>query len=182
MFVKTLHCSEIRNEILRSGEHSNYVASSPSSGMLEFRDVVAYCSLLDLGYHGSQFTWSNKQQEGIICKKLDRMLVNEKWIDDNPHSYCVFESGGCSDHLRSRFYRDNRRMERKKPFKFVNVLTTLPQFEETVGEFWEKTEPLFVSTSAIYRLSKKLKAIKLTIRELSREKIGKSFKAHKGYL
>lgn len=58
------------NEILKGEEHSNYVASSPTQVMLDYRDVVAYCSLMDLGFQGSRFTWCNKQQEGLICKKV----------------------------------------------------------------------------------------------------------------
>lgn len=41
------------NEVLDRIEHSNYdVSPFTSLGMKDFRDVVRYCSILDLGYHG----------------------------------------------------------------------------------------------------------------------------------
>lgn len=63
-------------------------------------------------------------------------------------------------------------MGKRKPFKFVNVLTALPQFEPVVSDYWEQTTPLFVSTSALFRLTKKLKAIKPVLRALGRDKLG----------
>lgn len=41
---------------------------------------------MDLGYQGPRLTWCNKQSEGIICKKLDRLMVNKRWLD-NTHSH-----------------------------------------------------------------------------------------------
>lgn len=79
------------NEILKGDEQSNLFNSPSHPGMSDFQNLVKYCSILDLGYHGPRFTWCNKREEGLICKKLDRSLVNEKWIDVYPQSYCVFE-------------------------------------------------------------------------------------------
>ena len=80
------------------------------------------------GYHGPRFTWCNKREDGLICKKLDRVLVNDSWCTTFPHSYSVFESGGCFDHTRGRIMLEAEAIGGRKPFKFVNVLTTLPQF------------------------------------------------------
>lgn len=60
----------------------------------------------------------------------------------------------------------------KKPFKFINVLTMLPSFTLVVEEYWGNTEELFHSTSALFHFSKKLKALKSTIRNLSKDKLG----------
>lgn len=116
------------NEILEGAEHLNYV-DSPSIplGMRDFQEAVRYCSVIDLGYHGPVFTWCNKRQEGLIYKKLDRMLVNDKWLD-NYRSYRVFETGDCSDHARGHFSMEAEARGKRKPFKFINVLTKLPQF------------------------------------------------------
>lgn len=69
--------------------------------MRDFQEVVRYCKLTDMGYQGPLYTWCNKREEGLICKKLDRVLINEEWLT-NSHAYSVFELGGCSDHLRCR--------------------------------------------------------------------------------
>ena len=47
----------------------------------------------------------------------------------------------------------------RKPFKFINVMVDFPDFLPLVKSFWETTEPIFSSTSALFRLSKKLKSL-----------------------
>ncbi|CAF2038728.1 unnamed protein product, partial [Brassica napus] len=47
----------------------------------------------------------------------------------------------------------------------------LPNFIPMVQEYWDSTEKLFLSTSAMYRFSKKLKYLKPLIRELGRQKL-----------
>ena len=164
------------NEILSGIEHSVESSSHDSVGMREFQEVVEYCRLLDMSYQGPRFTWSNKRENGIICKKLDRTLVNEVWLQSYPQSYCVFEAGGCSDHQRCRVIIKMDLLKPRKPFKFVNALVDTPEFLRVVESFWSGTENLFVSTSALFRLSKKLKALKPLLRNLGKEKFGDIFK------
>lgn len=52
------------------------------------------------------------------------------------------------------------------------MLTKLPQFYKEVNKYWEDTIPLFFSTSALFRFSKKLKGIKDVLRSLSKDKLG----------
>lgn len=76
--------------------------------------------------HGPVYTWCNKRENDLIMKKLDRVLVNEEWLQAYSHSYSVFEAGGCSDHLRGRINLQSEggnTIQRKRPFKFVNVIT-----------------------------------------------------------
>lgn len=42
-----------------------------------------------------------------------------------------------------------------------------------VADYWGGTEAIFLSTSSLYRFSKKLKFLKPSIRELAKEKVGK---------
>jgi len=71
------------NEILKGEEHSLYEVNPViPTGMRDFQDLVRYCSLSDMHGHGPCFTWCNKRNEELICKKLDRVLVNDTWIAD----------------------------------------------------------------------------------------------------
>lgn len=160
------------NEILNGVEHSRLNFPQDSLGMREFQDTAKYCSLLDMSYQGPRFTWCNKRDNGVICKKLDRTLMNEVWLRSFPQSYCVFEAGGCSDHQRCRIVIKKEVMIPRKPFKFVNALVDISGFLSMVEEFWSETEPLFNSTSALFRLSKKLKALKPKLKQLSRDQVG----------
>lgn len=160
------------NEILSGVEHSDHTVSHDSAGMRDFQEVVKYCSLMDMSYQGPRFTWSNKRDNGVICKKIDRTLMNEVWVRRFPQAYCVFEAGGCSDHQRCRISIQTGTMKPMKPFKFINAVVDMPEFLPLVEDYWSGTEPLFNSTSALFRLSKKLKALKPRLKSLSKEKVG----------
>lgn len=46
--------------------------------MKKFWDTVSYCGLMDLGYNGPNFTWSNgRRGADNILERLDRALANE---------------------------------------------------------------------------------------------------------
>lgn len=126
-------------------------------------------------FHGPRYTWCNKCKKGLICKKLNCVLVSvvsEQLIQDFPRSYNVFEAGGCSDHLRCRIMLDSEEGRARKPFKFAHILAQSAAFTPLVESYWAEFPALFHSTSAIYRFSKKLKGLKLRLRELHKGKLG----------
>lgn len=103
----------------------------------------------------------NKREGDLICKKLDRVLINDVALHGLGRAYSVFEPGGCSDHLRCMIHFDiEDKQKKRKPFKFTNVIATMDEFLPTVEEYWRGTDQLFHSTSALYRLGKKLKGLK----------------------
>ncbi|XP_028068678.1 uncharacterized protein LOC114271244 [Camellia sinensis] len=56
-----------------------------------FNNMILDVDLEDLSYTGCQFTWSNKRNEGAyITSKIDRALVNEKWLTSYPNSSALF--------------------------------------------------------------------------------------------
>ena len=57
------------NEILDGEENSRFERLGPlPRGIRDFQRTMLHCHLSDLAYQGLLFTWSNKQEEGIICK------------------------------------------------------------------------------------------------------------------
>ena len=160
------------NEILDLEEYSGINAPSVTTGMREFQDMRRYCSLLDMKAHGPHLTWSNKRKDDLIRKKLDQTLVNDVWSSKYPHSYCVFEAGGCSDHLRCRFQIQPTPPKPKRPFKFTNAVVESPSFLPLIANYWGNTVPLHPSTSALFHLSKKLKNLKPALRKFSRDTVG----------
>lgn len=160
------------NEILEGEEHSGFEAAPRlPPGMRDFQDVARYCKLTDMGFQGPLFTWCNKREEGLICKKLDRVLVNEEWLQ-NDSAYCVFEPGGCSDHVRCRIQLDINGRKKRRPFKFTNAIGKMPEFRTLLEDQWKDYEALFNSTSAMFRFTKRLKALKQPLRCLSKDKLG----------
>ncbi|KAF8081442.1 hypothetical protein N665_0886s0002 [Sinapis alba] len=114
------------NKILDMEEHSMYETNTIiSQGMIDFQSVASHCAFSDLACNGPLYTWTNKRDEGLISKKLDRVLVNDHWTGLFPQSYNVFEGGGCSDHLRCRIHLHPKINRPKRYFKFVNAVAQL---------------------------------------------------------
>ena len=62
-------------------ESSNFNGSQGlSNDMKEFKDVVQKVAVFDHPFTGPLFTWSNHQGEGFLARKLDRVLINDKWF------------------------------------------------------------------------------------------------------
>lgn len=92
------------NEILDVEESpGSSVMGTLPPGMRDFQRMVFHCNLSDMGYQGPRFTWCNKREEGVICKKLDKVLMNDVALQRSPPKI-------------------------KRPFKFVNVIGRLPAF------------------------------------------------------
>lgn len=82
------------NEILDVEENSRFLSLGRVPGsMRDFQRVMLRCHLSDLGYQGPLFTWGNKHDEGIICKKLDRVLMNDAALQRFSNAYFIFEAG-----------------------------------------------------------------------------------------
>ncbi|XP_010412544.1 PREDICTED: uncharacterized protein LOC104698855 [Camelina sativa] len=145
-----------------------------TSGMQDFQDMTNYYSVSDMVYHGPLFTWYNKREHDLILTKLDRVLINYAWTRFFPQSYSVSEAGGCSDHLHCRVLlkADTSGSTSRKPFKFINALTEMEEFYPLVDEYWQATQPLFLSTSTLFRFSKKLKGLKPSLRRLAKDRFG----------
>ena len=65
-----------------------------------------------------------------------------------------------------------KRQAKRKPFNFVNAVTELEEYKPLVDAYWKATEPLFLSTSTLFRFSKRLKGLKPLIRNLAKAKMG----------
>ncbi|XVE91311.1 hypothetical protein DITRI_Ditri20bG0143500 [Diplodiscus trichospermus] len=54
--------------------------------------------MLDYAYNGPLFTWTNKQMEGFLARKLDRVLINDVWLDRFVDSTVDFLPPEVSNH------------------------------------------------------------------------------------
>lgn len=50
--------------------------------MANFRDVLAYCELMDIGFSGLPYTYDNgRKADANVKVKLDRVVANAAWRD-----------------------------------------------------------------------------------------------------
>lgn len=138
------------NVILTASEHSHGMNMGRENyAMRDFQDAVRRCGLDDLAQVGSIFTWTNRQPDNLISKKLDRVLINGQWLTTFPVSFATFEAGGVSDHLRVWTQLRPLEQSNRKPFKFFSHVTTHPRFLEVVDTIWNSQAPLYHSRSAL---------------------------------
>ena len=58
-----------------------------SSRSLEFKECLDYCNMIDLGFSGPRFTWTNKREVGaLIQERIDRFFVNPSWCTTYPNA------------------------------------------------------------------------------------------------
>ncbi|XP_028089245.1 uncharacterized protein LOC114289680 [Camellia sinensis] len=67
------------NEILSNADKFGGRAINPYRSQ-RFKSCIDHCGLMDLGFSGPCFTWTNlRQASGIIRERLDRALCNNDW-------------------------------------------------------------------------------------------------------
>lgn len=137
--------------------------------MEDFNNCVVTNELEDLRYSGCHFTRSNKQDSThFISTKIDRVLVNEQWINSFSCSNAHFPSPGISDHSPAVVVVNPDPRRTKKPFKFFNFLALHPEFLCTVQKVWRRVilgNPMFVVCEKLRLLQSDPK--KLNNREFS---------------
>lgn len=153
-FNQTMHPSE-----------SSSGSTRISKGMADFRQCTLNAELSDLTFRGNTYTWWNKREANPIAKKLDRILVNDKWQIEFPMAYAHFGDPDMSDHSPSCLISGHL-FHSKKPFMVSHFLLQHKDFLPRVTEFWwTSTYP----GTTMFKISKKLKLLKNVIKDLNRE-------------
>jgi hypothetical protein len=112
--------------------------------MALFRDCLDDCGLMDLGYIGPKFTWSNKQGNNRNIKvRLDRAVANSDFMQI--YDSCTVENiiTSSSDHYAilvnvasaSHHIADH---PIQHSFKFEAAWMRAPDYSEMVEEAWTK--------------------------------------------
>ena len=69
------------------------------SDSLDFIDFISNNSLLDVGFSGAPYTWcNNRSSKARIWKRLDRVLINQQWLNLGISSSITHLARVGSDH------------------------------------------------------------------------------------
>ncbi|GKC12333.1 RNA-directed DNA polymerase, eukaryota, reverse transcriptase zinc-binding domain protein [Tanacetum coccineum] len=87
------------NVTIKVSEHSNR-SVNPFSEMTEFQDCINGIEVEDLHSEGFLYAWTKslKNQKCRTLKKLDRVMVNEDFMEKYQHAHGVFLPYMVSDH------------------------------------------------------------------------------------
>ena len=94
-------------------------------------------AVFDHVYTGPLYTWTNKQDEGFMARKLDQALVNCSWLYMFASSRVYFLSPCVSDHSVAFIKLSQESLSPPKPFKFFSCWTKHAEFMATVKTSWQ---------------------------------------------
>ena len=148
------------------------------SKSLEFISIIEACGLVDMGYTGQDYTWCNHRKDGArIWKRLDRGMVNDKWLDMMPQSNITHLPSVGSDHCPLLLEMNNIQTPVIKYFRFLNCWTDNETFLQTIENCWNRQvigDPMWIFHTKLKRLTR-------TLRIWSRKEYGDVFEKVKKY-
>lgn len=103
-----------------------------------FREVVHDCQLVDLGYIGSEYTWTDNREDEMRCR-LYRALATQAWIHLFLHSRVCHLNPSKSDHfpimveIRNSVGNVPRKCRR---FRFEEMWLHEASCEEIITAMW----------------------------------------------
>lgn len=101
-----LFASHIDGPWLALGDFNEIVAPCEKFGgsppkthkMSAFLKCIQTCSLIDAGFSGQKYTWTNRQKQNPNFERLDRALYNSDWLKLYPNSNVLHLPRLKSDH------------------------------------------------------------------------------------
>jgi hypothetical protein len=141
----------------------NYLLANP------FMDFINTFGMVDLGFSGNPYTWSNHHQGlGLIKERLDRSFASSDWICYFPSYLVSHLPAHNSDHYPFLLNTTIPVPTLLKPFRFEEFCTRDPTCEVVIQEAWSTP----IEGSFSYFLSKKLKITKQSIKYWNKHYFG----------
>ncbi|XP_050232964.1 uncharacterized protein LOC126681469 [Mercurialis annua] len=108
----------------------------------EFENCLDNTNLVELKWRGNKYTWTNNQQEeDRIWRRIGRVLVSEKWLDNFECEASVL-SQGISDHVALIVKFKEPMTFSFKPFRFFKMWTESKDFMEIVSKSRESLKEI----------------------------------------
>ncbi|KAL2225024.1 UNVERIFIED_CONTAM: hypothetical protein Sindi_3031800 [Sesamum indicum] len=115
---------------------------------------------------GEWYTWHNCSTNfRSLWKRLDRILINDRWLARFPSSCYHSLLPRTSDHSPLVLHGD-RQSQTGGMFRFDNYLTHSLEFIPSVQNIWQNT----IVGVPMFAVTRKLKALKPVFREQRRKK------------
>ncbi|GLJ40489.1 hypothetical protein SUGI_0834840 [Cryptomeria japonica] len=154
------------NVILSSNKKSGGIQRT-STTHKDFLEFVEKNHLIDIVPKNGVFTWMNRRSGFTnIVEWLDRFLVTGDWLGQN----LVLESSILpligSDHYSIYLEVAKGQAEGGTPFRFEKIWFRVPELYDLISVWWN--EPVLGNNSRLFILNKKLKYIKVVIKEWNR--------------
>ncbi|CAN1251184.1 hypothetical protein LINPERPRIM_LOCUS7647 [Linum perenne] len=125
--------------------------------LADFNAFINDLRLIDIGFTGPSFTWSNNHLDNsIIYERLDRFLLNDPWIRQWPESIVEHKDSSSSDHRPIVLFPVPPTPPSKRLFRFDNRWIEYREACTLIAKAWK----LYVRGTPMYRLKEKIKISK----------------------
>lgn len=128
------------NEMINQGEKLGGRPIKKNRAHL-YAATMNACNLLDLGFHGQKYTWSNMRRRNPFFERIDRGWVNPEWMASYPKSTLWNLYRVTSNHypLLVRLDSPIPRLG-DKPFRFEPMWLLDNTFRENVEQAWHTVD------------------------------------------
>jgi hypothetical protein len=141
-----------------------------SSSHCPFKHFIDHLGLVDLGFVGNPFTWSNNRQGfETIKERLDRSLATLDWVHLHPKFSLIHLPASIFDHNPISLNTNTSSLYLPRPFKFEEFWTLDPTCGLVIKAAWKH----FVSGSPAVCLVKKLAQTKAALKRWNTQHFGK---------
>ncbi|RYR65908.1 hypothetical protein Ahy_A03g011829 [Arachis hypogaea] len=134
-------CKDVPQAFLRDfNDILTSIHPQPRIYLETFRRFVDDNSLIDVDLKGSKYTWfSNPRRNVITRERLDRVLVNWKWLQIYQDVTLRASSAVSSDHC-ALILDIQRRVRMKKEFRFEAYWAENEEYKEVIKRSWQMDE------------------------------------------
>ncbi|XP_074288337.1 uncharacterized protein LOC141613496 [Silene latifolia] len=129
-------------------------------------DAIRDCQLTDMKARGAFYTWNNKQgSDSLIYSRIDRVFINEEWLEQYPDSFAHFLPRDLFDHCPGAVHFEEERQRRGNSFKYYNMWSMANDYKEVVIAGWNRE----VQGTPMFKIVSKLKGLKKGLLALNKD-------------
>ncbi|XP_040872094.1 uncharacterized protein [Glycine max] len=134
------------------------------SEYIDLLNMMETTGLAEMDTTGEFYTWTNKQVIGTIYSRIDRVLGNLDWFQDNLDTVLTVLPASVSDHALLCVSRKDPIIKNNKNFRLSNCLIEMEGYNDMVKASWSRP----TRGSPMVRLWNKLKRLQQDMRRFSK--------------
>ncbi|GMY13127.1 hypothetical protein FCV25MIE_08366, partial [Fagus crenata] len=148
------------NEAEHLGTHPR-----PLRHILDFREAINRCQLVDMGFIGGQYTWDNfRDDQANVQARLDRALANLPWLECFPSSTIIHGTSSYSDHIPLVVKVAEPGEGHCRPRHFEEKWSSHPECENVIRTAWDHGSSI---GSPMFILCEKIKSCRTALYQWS---------------
>ena len=111
---------------------------------LQFKECLDKCNMMDLGFTGPRFTWTNGRELSVLIQeRIDRFFVNPSWCLQYPEARITHLTRCHSDHCPVLLEAEpHNHSQLPRPFRFHSCWLSDQSFPPIVIKVWNQAHSL----------------------------------------